>query len=381
MERGVLSAGFDKAIKDTEMTELDTKLQKIKELLRRHSLEGLSLRRADSFAWATCGVSSSINLTDTYGIASLFFTPTGRYVITDNIEAARLQQEEHLPDQGWEFCIAPWYEMNGSVGRLSSGLKIGADTFIPGTVNLSVELSRLRAAFTPQECDRFRGLSESCAQAMDAAIRAVRPGMTERHIAVTLAHEALSRGVEPIVNLIATDERIFRFRHPLPTEKTLERYAMLVLCGRKWGLVCSITRLVHFGVLPEDLRIKAEAVAHIDARLIDATRPGRKLRQVFAEAIEGYKEYGYPDEWQLHHQGGPVGYEPREFLATPSTEDEVSAGQVYAWNPSITGAKSEDTILVGRQENEVLTKIPAWPTIEVKQGSRLYERPAILEIR
>ena len=62
-----------------------------------------------------------------------------------------------------------------------------------------------------------------------------------------------------VVNLIATDERIFNFRHPLPTHKRLERYAMLVLCGRQRGLVCSITRLVHFGRLPDDLRRKAEA--------------------------------------------------------------------------------------------------------------------------
>ena len=74
---------------------------------------------------------------------------------------------------------------------------------------------------------------------MDSAIRAVRPGMTEYQIAGMLAREALDRGVQPIVNLIAVDERVARFRHPLPTDRPLKSYAMLVLCGRMWGLVCS----------------------------------------------------------------------------------------------------------------------------------------------
>ena len=58
----------------------------------------------------------------------------------------------------------------------------------------------------------------------------------------------------------------------------------------------------------------------------------------------------------------------------------VSAGQVYAWNPSITGTKSEDTILVGEKENEVLTSIDGWPTISVTVDGQTFERPAILEI-
>ncbi len=59
---------------------------------------------------------------------------------------------------------------------------------------------------------------------------------------------------------------------------------------------------------------------------------------------------------------------------------EVEIGQVYAWNPSITGTKSEDTILVGEDENEILTEIKGWPTYSVEVNRRIYQRPAILEI-
>ncbi len=63
---------------------------------------------------------------------------------------------------------------------------------------------------------------------MDSVARAVRPGQAEYQIAGLLAHEAESRGVQAIVNIIAADERVFAFRHPLPTAKKLDRHAIAV---------------------------------------------------------------------------------------------------------------------------------------------------------
>src|SRR3990172_12718097 len=162
--------------------------------------------------------------------------------------------------------------------------------------------------------------------------------MTEYQLAGLLSHAVESRGVQAIVNLIGTDERIFAYRHPLPTDKALRRYAMLVLCGRKWGLVCSLTRLIHFGPAPNELKERIQATAQINAALIKATRPGRTLGEVFAQAQQSYARLGYPDEWQKHHQGGMAGYEPRELVAIPGSQEMVGEGQVFAWNPSITGA-------------------------------------------
>jgi antitoxin VapB len=362
------------------MTEFDQKQNRILALLEERGLDALVLQRVSSFAWATCGAASYVNTATTDGAASLLITPMGRYVITNNIEAIRLEQEEQLAAQGWEFRVAPWHTTNDAIAQLTRGLKLGADGPYPDAVNLSGDMTRMRANLLPEEDERFRVLGRLCAEAMDSAIRAVRPGQTEYQIAGRLAHETESRGAQAIVNLIATDERIFKFRHPLPTDKALERYAMLVLCGRKWGLVCSVTRLVHFGRLPDEVRRKAEATARVDATFISATRPGQSLGQVFRRATVAYAEAGFPDEWHLHHQGGPAGYEPREFVAMPGSSDVVAVGQAYAWNPSITGAKSEDTILVGVASNEILTTISGWPTLPVTVEGQTIHRPAILEV-
>ncbi|MGZ3950890.1 MAG: M24 family metallopeptidase, partial [Flavisolibacter sp.] len=120
------------------------------------------------------------------------------------------------------------------------------------------------------------------------------------------------------------------------------------------------------------------SVARIDAAMISATRPGRSLGEIFQTTMKEYALSGYPDEWRLHHQGGPAGYEPREYIARPGASEKVLLGQVYAWNPSITGTKSEDTILVTETGNEILTSISGWPVISVDVYGDSLERPAIL---
>jgi len=55
-------------------------------------------------------------------------------------------------------------------------------------------------------------------------------------------------------------------------------------------------------------------------------------------------------------------------------------GQVFAWNPSITGVKSEDAVLIRNDGNEVLTSILDWLTVKVSLDRQEIERPTILEI-
>jgi Xaa-Pro aminopeptidase len=355
--------------------EMQIKLSRIHGLLDKQEVEGLLLGRVSSFAWATCGAESYVNTAATEGAASLLITRKHRYLLTNSIEAPRMEQEFGLADQGWEFVVSPWTEPQKELDKLVAGMRLAGDMAFPGAKDVGGEVARLRSSLTESEGERFRQLGQLCAGVMESAIQTVRPGMSEYQIAAAVSNEALGRGVQPIVNLIATDERVYRFRHPLPTDKKLEKYAMLVLCGRKWGLVCSITRLIHFGPVPNELKERILATSQVNADLIKTTRPGRTLGELFAQAQQSYARQGYPDEWKKHHQGGMAGYEPREFVALPDSQETVGEGQVFAWNPSITGAKVEDTILVGTTGNEIITLTPSWPStmIDGVPCSQAYE--------
>jgi Xaa-Pro aminopeptidase len=362
------------------MSEIEEKLACLRALLAGRDLDAALLARSANFAWLTGGASAYVNTATDNGAASLLVTPDAQYVLTTNIEAPRLRAEEALETQGFQLRAAPWYEPNPALAELTAGLHLGADVAQPGALDIVGGLKLLRLHLTPAEGERFRVVGRLCAEAMDAAIRQVRPGMSEYEIAGLLAGETRARGALPIVNLIATDERIYNFRHPLPTDKKLNKYAMLVLCGRRQGLVASVTRLVHFGPLPAELQRKQAACVQVDATFLARTRAGALVSSVFEAAVQAYAATGFPDEWKRHHQGGPIGYEPREYTANAASGEAVYLGQAYAWNPSIAGVKTEDTTLVGAEANEVLTTIAGWPTIPVEIDGQTYRRPAILEL-
>jgi antitoxin VapB len=90
------------------MTEFEQKQDRIQALLAQHKLDALLFQRVSSFAWATCGAASYVNTATTSGEATLLITPAGLYLMTNNIEVTRLEQEEKLAAQGWEFHVGPW---------------------------------------------------------------------------------------------------------------------------------------------------------------------------------------------------------------------------------------------------------------------------------
>ena len=152
---------------------------------------------------------------------------------------------------------------------------------------------------------------------------------------------------------------------------------MVVASAARYGLYASVTRLIHFGEINEELRSKSRACAEIDAVMISATTVGTAVEQVIATALEAYASHGYAEEWKLLHQGGAAGYRSREYFAYAGCRHVVQDGQAFAWNPSITGVKSEDTILVAASGPEVITATGDWPQIATETG---LERPAILEL-
>ena len=95
--------------------------------------------------------------------------------------------------------------------------------------------------------------------------------------------------------------------------------------------------------------------------------------------IEAYRSAGYPDEWKLHHQGGAIGYTGRDYRTSFETADVVQANQGFTWNPSLTGTKSEDTILATADGPQPVTLPVLFPRMQLEVDGAVFERPVILE--
>lgn len=361
-------------------TELVEKERRLQDLLQQRRLDAVLLTKAANVAWLSGGGQTYINIATEGGVGSLLVTPSGRYLLTNVIEAERLREEEGFGDGGWDIIAEPWHEETGRLAELTAGLSVGTDAPSANMTDIGTEIARLRWTLTSAEVARFRQLGATAGSAIAEAARQVQAGMSEYEIAGLLANATYKRGAVPIVVLVATDERIAQCRHPLPTERRMERSAMLVLCARRYGLVASVTRMVYHGPVPQKQSQALQAAATVDAITVQATQPGAVSGNIFATLQRAYETVGYPGEWQSHHQGGLAGYEAREYIATPTSTHIVEASQAFAWNPSVPGAKSEDTFLVTAEGAELLTASPDWPQLQIELDSGIMERPYILQI-
>lgn len=360
------------------MNELDAKRRRLLIWMEERGWEAVFLTRIANFAWFTGGLEPVIMLSSDRAEAGLLITPGQSYVVCNSIEHPRLRDEDRLEDQGYAWHASPWYHGLPEFDSLVRGLRWASDWPLPGGEDCSGEIARLRFQLLPEESERYRQLGRATGFAIERAARQVRRGMTEMEIAGRLAAEAMREGVTPTMLLVGTDERVFRFRHPIPTSRALESHALLAICARRWGLVASATRLIHLGPLPAELQAKQEACAFVDATYNLSTVVGTVVSDVFQQAAEAYAQVGFPEEWKRHNQGGSAGYESRDYEGTPTCREHVLEEQGFAWNPSITGVKSEDTIIAHAGGPEFLTTTGDWPTVHVSLNGRAVDRPAIL---
>jgi len=358
--------------------ELDAKHEKLVEWMKAQGLAGVLIRRNENVAWVTGGAVELRVLTPCEtGVAALLVTAEGRrYYFTTENEAPRLHDEE-FGTLDFEPFLFPWWasDTDAAAAKLAGG-PLGSDTPTAGATTVS--LAALREGLSESEIARYRWLGLETAAATVEALNEVEPGLSEYDLEAITAGALLRRGILPSVYLFAVDDRILKYKHAVARGKRLKQYGMLNLCSRKWGLAISITRFIHFDPLPAELVTRFQAAAQVNAALLNATRVGATSAELFKVAQDAYTAQGFPGEERFHHQGGPTGYGEREWVATPDGTEVVVNNQAFAWNPSIRGGKTEDTVLLRDGVIENLTPTPELPTIEAKVEGSTYAAAGVL---
>jgi Xaa-Pro dipeptidase len=360
--------------------EVTVKLERLRAWLEEDGCDAVLLASQSNFAWITAGGRSHISIGEPLGVGSVLVTSDDAFLVTTNIEMMRMLEEE-TPELGFKPLEYPWHEPDGvlnAIRRVCDPSRMVGDLPGLGLVDAGSRLAPLRYVLVAAEVERFRRLGRDAASAVETACRDARPGETEYDVAARVASECVRSDILVLVNLVASGDRVALWRHPLPTSNKLESSMLVALTGRRHGLHASLTRMVSFGKPDDDLVARHHSVTRVDARLIDASRPGASLGEVFEIGARAYAAEGFPEEWRNHHQGGLTGYGGREIFATPKSEHRLEAGESVAWNPSIMRVKSEDTILVREDSYENLTRTGSWPEKHVEVGSSTVPRPALM---
>jgi Xaa-Pro dipeptidase len=369
-------------------TELDEKTERLIRVCFSEGLAGVLINSQPNFAWLTAGGRNGVDSSRENGIATVLVRRDGkRFLLANRIEMPRIMAEE-VAGQDYEPIEFGWEEEKGNPAIIANlarsvvtdEMPFGCDLPLSEARVIEGAIARQRYQLTASEVGRFRALGKDAGAAIGNLARSLSPGVTELEVA-RLTHDALAAiGADGVVTLVAADERIQRFRHPVPKDVRWKKVLMIVVCARRQGLIASLSRIICAGAVPDELGRRTRAAAHVNAMLFAASRPGATGRELYEVAANGYRAEGFPGEEKLHHQGGAAGYRTRDWVAHPLCADEVLKDQAFAWNPSITGTKVEETMIAFEDRIELITTTPGWPFIPVEVEGHAFVFPDVLSL-
>jgi Xaa-Pro aminopeptidase len=348
------------------VAEVAAKLDRVRGWLAASGQGAALFTSQPGVAWVTGGLEDRVVRNEEPALAWALVTETAAFLITTNIEQPRLVAEEDLGP--FELHAVPWYS--------SGGLAEVAESLADGQKLTEVPAS-LRMPLVPPEAERLVALGAETAQALEGAMRAWQPVERECDLAARIAAALEERLIFPSVLLVGGAQRRRAFRHPVPTTAMTGRDVLAVVVGVRGGLNVACSRSASAGSPDPEFAARHEAACAVEAAMVAATRPGWRWVDVLRAGQAAYRAAGFDGEWREHVQGGPIGYLSREFDVVPGTPagaEVIVAGTAFAWNPTVRGAKSEDTFIVGRTGAAVpVSNTADWPVT----GSG---RPAILAI-
>jgi Xaa-Pro aminopeptidase len=362
------------------LREIDEKSRRVQRFLAERKVDAMVLSQVRNVAWITAGLADShTQITSETGSAALVLTRDGRkFVIASISDMSRLTSED-LAGLGYEPKELPWTDANPApaIRALVNGGRIATDTPMAGFELMDVQ--PLRAPLTDSEIFKLRWLARNTAEAVVEVAENVSQGMNERAIEARVSDALMRRNIRPTVTYVGTDERVRNFKHATATDgAVLDNFAMIDVYARRWGLVVSVARLVHFGDVPADLQQRMVAVARVNATMQARTRDGKTASDLFATMTRAYNDAGANGEWQKHTQGGATGYSERDWLILPDSQQRVQLPSAFTFNPTVNGAKVKDTVLITKGGVENLTLTAGWPVITTVIDGRSYQSPGIL---
>ena len=360
--------------------ETQIKLERVRTLLQEQDLSGILIKKQPNFSWLTAGGLNMVGIATEMGVTSILVTQTGHYVIANRIEAARMMEEEGLKELGFRLLTHEWFEDKeiSLVREVLGQAPVGCDTPSEDFRYIDPHIKRLRYPLTEAEIERYLFLGARTSYAIEKVLSEVKPGDSEAEIAGRLSEELWKDRIDPTAHILAADERIGLYRHPIPTLNRVQECLMLSVNARYKGLIATITRFLHFGPLPRELARQYRDNVDIECLMIAKTIVGREMNIPFLAGLKRYEELGYPNEWMLHHQGGAMGYSARDIKVNASTTELVQENQAFCWNPSITGTKSEDCFIATRNGPLMISNPVIFPVLRMEVEGIEFTRPAIL---
>ncbi len=355
-------------------------LARLRGYLAAAGLSGVVLGRAGNVAWASAGINPMIDRSAEVESMWIVVTATRSHLITNVVEAPRLLEEHPVEMAHFDLVTVPWYGSDEyiSVAVHLAGAEpaqVASDLGQPFGIDCTTHVVGLRMTHTELGQTRLRALGGDTVSALEDSLAGFEAGSTDLEVQAGLVFELERRGITPSVVIVGGDDRVRRFRHPSASGRAVKDLLMNVVVGRRQGLHIAVTRTVSVGTLGSLDRERYLALSRIQSAVLVATQTAGRYGELYRSLDDAYSREGHPKAWSEHFQGGPIGYQQREFEIAPIQSDSpwfdapVIAGQAIAFNPSLAGGcKLEDSFLIAPGGPINLTPPLSWPTLALPGG-------------
>jgi Xaa-Pro dipeptidase len=240
---------------------------------------------------------------------------------------------------------------------------------VPQTRFKSAEsiISRLRIINDDDEVASIREAVSIAQEALEATLKVIQPGLTERQIASRLTQQLYQAGSDPGSSLspIVSAGPNGANPHAVPTDRKIQLGDLLVI---DWGALfqgyhSDITRTFSIGPSNPELANIASVVSEANAAAQAIVKPGIPAEAVDQAARRVIQQAGY-GEFFIHRTGHGLGMEVHEppYLRAGNTHP-LEPGMVFTIEPGIYlpgrgGVRIEDNLVVTQQGSECLTDLP-----------------------
>ena len=215
----------------------------------------------------------------------------------------------------------------------------------------------------PDEIKKIKEAQRLADEAFAYIVDYVKPGVTEKEIAVKLEQKLLELGSEgrAFDFIVVSGERT-AIPHGKPTEREIKDgdFVTIDFGAKVDGYSSDMTRTLAIGKIDDEKREVYNIVLNAQKKAIDNIKPGITGGKIDEIAREHITEYGY-GKFFTHSLGHGVGLDihelPRLFKGS---NDVLQVGSIVTVEPGIYmpgkfGIRIEDMILITENKIENLT--------------------------
>ncbi len=253
-----------------------------------------------------------------------------------------------------------------SVALLSQFKKIFSPIKITPSRKLDNAINNMRSVKENSEIECIKKAQSIAEEAFEHILTFIRPGVTEKRIALELDFYMLSHGAEALsFETIAVTGKKTSMPHGVPDDTVVENGDFITMdFGAVYnGYHSDMTRTVAVGEVSAEQRKIYEIVLSAQKASLEALKKGIPCKCADATARDIIKNAGYGDYFG-HGTGHGVGIEIHELPnLSPRSDAILQVGNVVTVEPGIYipnkfGVRIEDMALITENGFENLTNTP-----------------------